>query len=209
MIRVLLADDHDIVRAGLRRLVENEADIEVVGEVADASEVLPSIQRTKPHVLVLDISMPGPGVLNVLDSIKEAAPACRTIVLSMHPEEEYATRVIGAGAAGYLTKDSTTSHLVEAVRRAGAGGIYVTSAVGELLAGEVANRTTSPLADQLSERERQVLTLLGRGYSTKRIAATLSISPKTVSTFRSRLLSKLGLSSTAELIRYAINQERQ
>lgn len=204
MIRVFLADDHDVVREGLRRLLQDEVDVEIVGEASNASELLSRLADAAPDILVLDVSMPGPGIDDLLHQLQMLWPRGRTIVLSMHAEEEYAARVIKAGAAAYLTKGESAQHLVPAIRRAYGGGSYVTKSVGQLLADELAHPQPQDPLVLLSERERQVLKLLGAGHSSKRIAASLGISPKTISTYRARLLEKLQADSTAELIRFAI-----
>jgi DNA-binding NarL/FixJ family response regulator len=203
MIRLIIADDHQIVREGLRRLVAEQPDIQVVAEASTGDELLDFVQRTSPDVVLLDISMPGPSVLEILDALSRHLPPVRAVVLSMHPEEQYAVRLMRAGAAGYLTKDRSPDHLVAAVRKAAIGGRYITPSLAEHLAAALDEKPRLP-HEQLSERELQVLRLLASGSSVKRIAATLTLSPKTVSTYRARMLEKLKLRSTADLIRYAL-----
>ncbi|MBI4419646.1 MAG: response regulator transcription factor [Gemmatimonadetes bacterium] len=207
MIRVILADDHSLVRAGLRELLAVDPAIEVVGEAADGTELLQRIQAINAHVLLLDIGMPGPGVVELLRRAVAIRPHLRVLVVSMYPESEMAVRAIEAGAAGYLTKSQSPETLVAAVRHVHDGGRYVSTELGERLAAELQARRTPGSARGLSPREHQILTWLGRGKSLKEIAATLSVSPKTVSTYRSRLLRKLRLKTNADLIRYVIDHD--
>jgi DNA-binding NarL/FixJ family response regulator len=203
MITVLIADDHHIVRDGLRRLLTASGDIAVVGEVANGDDVLPALRRAPAQVVLLDISMPGIGFLELLRLIGEQHPKTRVLVLSAHAEEDYAARALRAGAAGYVAKEKSPAELVAAVRKAHAGGRYVSATLAERLAADLM-AGERPAHDTLSDREYQVLQLLGAGKSVKEIAAGLTLSPKTVSTYRTRLLEKLQLKTTADLIRYAV-----
>ncbi|MGH7506946.1 MAG: response regulator [Longimicrobiales bacterium] len=204
MIRLLIADDHQLVREGLRRLVAEQPDIQVVGEASTGDQVLLAIESSNVDVLLLDVSMPGPPAITILETLRQRIPPVYTVVLSMHPEEQYAVRLLRAGAAAYLTKDGSPEHLVAAVRKAAQGGRYITPSLAEHLAAALDRPHTLP-HEQLSERELQVLRMLASGRSVKRIAASLGLSPKTVSTYRSRMLEKLQLRSTADLIRYALS----
>lgn len=204
MIRTLLADDHRIVREGLRRLLNDAPDIEVVAEVGSGYEALALAAEVRPDVMVLDVSMPGPGLLEVIRGGLAAHGRCRVLILSAHPESEYAVRAIRAGAAGYLVKDRSPEELVAAVRQVASGRRYLTPEVADLLADETARPAPEAPEEVLSERERQVLGLLAAGRANKEIAAELGVSPKTVSTYRARLLEKLHLDSTADLIRFAL-----
>ena len=204
MIRVLIADDHQIVREGLRRLVAEQPDMHVVAEASSGDELLHHVQVMQVDVVVLDISMPGPSPTEILAVLGGRDPRVETVVLSMHPEEQYAVRLMRAGAAAYLTKDRSPEHLVAAVRKASSGGRYITPSLAEHLAAAFDRPATLP-HEQLSERELQVLRLLASGKSVKRIAASLELSPKTVSTYRARMLEKLELRTTADLIRYALS----
>ena len=204
MIRTLLADDHRIVREGLRRLLNDAPDIEVVAEVGSGYEALALAGEVRPDVMLLDVSMPGPGLLEVIRGALGVHPRCRVLILSAHPESEYAVRAIRAGAAGYLVKDRSPEELVAAVRQVASGRRYLTPEVADLLADETARPAPAAPEEALSDRERQVLGLLAAGKANKEIAAALGVSPKTVSTYRARLLEKLRLASTADLIRFAL-----
>jgi len=203
MIRVALADDHRIVREGLRRLLAAAADVNVVGEVGSGDELLAFLSREPADVLVLDVSMPRTSFTSLLGALREAHPRLRIVVLSAHAETEYAVRALREGAAGYLTKERSSEELVEAVRRVARGARYVTPSVAELLAEDVAGEREDD-AGVLSDRELEVLRLIGAGRSVKEIAAQLRLSPKTVSTYRTRMLEKLSLKTTADLIRFAL-----
>lgn len=204
MIRLVIADDHPIVREGLHRIVAEHPDMTVVGEAADADHLQELLREGTADVLLLDISMPGLPFLELMQRLRTTYPHVRILVVSAHPEDQYALRSFRAGAAGYLTKNHTPSELAEAIRRVHQGTRYVTSTLAEALAFELDPEYDRPSHDRLSEREYQVLVSLGAGKSLKEIAAETSLSPKTVSTYRARILSKLGLTTTAELIRYAI-----
>jgi len=204
MIRILLADDHAVVREGLRRILEEHADLRVVAEAATGEETLGALGKHGADVLVLDISMPGPGAFSILKTLKGAYPRVRCIVLTMHPENQYAVRVLQAGAAGFVSKERSPELLVEAIRKAHSGGVYVTPSLAEALATQLAQGGERPAHAALSDRELEVLSRLGKGQSVKAIAADLSLSRKTVSTYHSRIRQKLRLRSNAELVRYTL-----
>jgi DNA-binding NarL/FixJ family response regulator len=206
MIRILVADDHAVVREGLHRIFDEHGDLQVVAEVATGEELLPAVAASPVDVVVLDISMPGPGVFELLRRLGEAHPAVRTVVLTIHPEDQYAVRALQAGAAGYLSKERSPELLVEAVRKAHSGGVFVSPTLAETLAAYVRDRGGRPLEPLLSDRELDVLVRLARGQSVKAIAADLLLSRKTVSTYHSRIRRKLHLQSDAELVRYALEQ---
>lgn len=203
MIRIIVADDHPIVREGLKRLVGHYPDMEVVAEAASGDEALVQARDVEASVILLDVSMPGPGILALIRQLLEVAPHLRILVLSVHPEEQYATRTLRAGAAGYLMKDNTPDRLAEAIRRVHRGGRFVSSTLAEKLALDLVRSDEDPLK-RLSNREFEVLTGLTNGLGTKQIAARLSVSPKTVSTYRARILEKLECRTTADLIRFGI-----
>ncbi|MFL5496144.1 MAG: response regulator [Gemmatimonadales bacterium] len=207
MIRLLLADDHAVVREGLRRLLEEKNDLSLVGEAGTVPEILEQLRKTPVDVLVLDIAMPGPGIVETLREIHAIQPRARALVLTAYPETEYAVRVLRAGAAGYLTKDRSLDQLVEAIRRVYRGGIYVSPSLGEVLAARLGGAELEPAHTALSDREFQVLKGLAQGEALKSIAARLSVSPKTVTTYRTRILQKLGLGTNADLVRYALEHE--
>lgn len=201
MIRVLLADDHSIVRAGLRRLLEDAGDMEVE-EAADGRQALKLAKDSPPDVTVMDISMPG---LEAIQRLREILPELPILVLTMHEEEQYVVRCLAAGARGYLTKRGAPEQLVNAIRRVLAGGRFLSDEVAETLAVRVARGQDemSPL-ENLSNRELQVLRALALGKTNREIADDYSLSVKTVDTYRFRLLKKLGLRNNAELSRFAI-----
>jgi DNA-binding NarL/FixJ family response regulator len=205
MIKVLLADDHRIVRAGLRRLVEESDDMEVIAEAADGSEAINKVHETRPDVAVVDISMPVKDGLEVIRQLQSFYPKLPIIILTMYEEEQYVVRAIEAGAMGYLTKRSAPEQLVKAIRRVYAGYRYLTDEVSELLALRVARGAGGKsLLDLLSMRELQVLRRLALGHTNREIAESYHISVKTVDTYRARLLNKLDLRNNAELSRFAI-----
>lgn len=204
MIRVVVADDHPIVREGLRRILDREDGIEVVAE-ADRGDALPALAREQhADVVVLDIGMPGPEFLELIPQILAARSEARILVLSGHPEEAYAVHALRAGAAGYLNKADATSRLVEAVRTVHGGRRYVSAALAEGLALQAARPESALPHLRLSRRELEVLRHLAVGLSQKQIAAQLRVDAKTISTYRSRILSKLRLRTNADLVRYAL-----
>ena len=208
MIKVLLADDHGIVRAGLRRIVEESGDMEVVAEAADGRETLRLVQEIRPDVAVIDISMPGLDGLEVVSQLHGHYPDLPILILTMHEEGQYVVRAIQAGAMGYLTKQSAPEQLVKAIRKVHAGSRYLTDEAAETLALRIARGSgeQSPL-DSLSMRELQVLRRLAMGHTNREIASAYNISIKTVDTYRSRLLKKLDLRNNAELSRFAIQNK--
>ena len=205
LIKILLADDHSIVRAGLRRIVEESGDMEVIAEAADGREAIQKVHKKVPDVAVIDISMPGLDGLEVVSQLRTYHPKLPILILTMHEEGQYVVRAIEAGAMGYITKQSAPEQLVKAIRKVHAGGRYLTDDAAEALALSVARRMhgRSPL-DSLSMRELQVLRRLALGHTNREIAKAYSISIKTVDTYRFRLLKKLNLRNNAELSRFAI-----
>ena len=205
MIRVLLADDHGIVRDGLRRIVEESGDMEVVAEAPDGREALRMVAHNRPDVAVVDISMPGIDGLEVVQRLKDSHPGLPVLILTMHEEAQYIVRAIEAGAMGYLTKQSAPEQLVTAIRKVHQGQRYMTDEATEALALRIARgtREQTPL-DSLSMRELQVLRRLAMGHTNREIAQAYNLSIKTVDTYRARLLKKLELRNNAELIRFAI-----
>jgi two-component system, NarL family, invasion response regulator UvrY len=202
--RVLLADDHPVVREGVRRVLQGALEVEVVGEVDRSDDVVPAVRRLTPDVLVLDIGMPGPDFLTVLADLATAQPPIHTLILSAHPEEQFAVRAFRAGALGYLTKGYAPKDLIEAVRVVAQGRRYVTASLAERLAMGLSGGDELLPHERLSDREFEVLRLLAAGRSLKEIAAQLAVNPKTVSTFRSRILKKLDVRTNADLVRYAM-----
>ncbi len=205
MIRVLLADDHSIVRAGLARIIEESGDIQVVAEASDGREAIKKTGETSPDVVVVDISMPGLDGLEVITQLQASNPKLPVLVLTMHEEEQYVIRVFSAGAMGYITKRSAPEQLVAAIRKVHSGSRYLTDSAAELLALHVAKGAPGrSLLDSLSNREIQVLRRLAMGQTTREIAESYNISTKTVDTYRFRLLKKLNLRNNTELSRFAI-----
>ena len=205
MIRVLLADDHIIVRGGLRRILEEAGDLEVVAEAADGREAIEKVHQTKPDVAVVDISMPELDGLEVISQLRHYYPKLPILILTMHEEEQYVVRAIATGANGYITKRSAPEQLVKAVRKVYAGGRYLSDTAAESLAQHVAvgGQHRSPL-DTLSNREIQVLRHLALGRTVKEIAQAYHLSPNTVHTYRLRVLKKLNLRNNSELSLFAI-----
>ncbi len=205
MIKVLLADDHSIVRAGLRRIVEESGDMEVIAEAADGREAIQQAHEQLPDVAVIDISMPGLDGLEVITQLRNYYPKLPILILTMHEEGQYVVRAVEAGAMGYITKQSAPEQLVKAIRKVHAGSRYLTDEAAEALALRVAKGTQgqSPL-DTLSMRELQVLRRLALGHTNREIARAYHISIKTVDTYRARILKKLNLRNNAELSRFAI-----
>ncbi|HMK55536.1 MAG TPA: response regulator transcription factor [Dissulfurispiraceae bacterium] len=204
MIRVLIADDHNIVRKGMKQILSRVSDIEVVAEAATGQEALEKIWANNYDVVILDISLPGRNGLEILKQIKSQRPKLPVLILSMFPEEQYAVRVFRAGASGYLTKESSKSELVEAIRRISDGKKYVTPSLAEKLAAEFEPAADRPLHEKLSDREYHILCLIAKGKSSYEIAEELSLSIKTVSSHRSRILEKMLMKSNSELTHYAV-----
>ena len=204
MIRVLLADDHAIVRNGLKEILEATGDIVVAAEATHGYEALARARDCEADVAVVDLSMPGRSGVELIKLIKAERPRLRLLVLSMHSEEQYAVRAVKAGAAGYLTKESAADELVAAIRRIAGGGAYISPETAERLVLASNTGAEGPPHTQLSNREYEVFRALVAGKSVSDIAGTLSLSVKTISTHKSRILEKMGMSSQAELVRYAL-----
>ena len=204
MIRLLIADDHPVVREGLKRIVAECPDMRWVGEATDALETLAKSKTADVDVLLLDISMPGPGFLDTMRRLRKERPDLAVLVLSVHSEDQYAVRALRAGAAGYLTKDHSPGELADAIRRVYRGDRYVTPSVAEKLVDGLGSKADRPAHEALSDREYEILCMLGAGKSVKAIGRQLALSPKTVSTYRGRTLEKMKLKTSAELIRYAL-----
>ncbi len=204
MIRVLIADDHALVRRGLHQVLDALGDVTVVGEVVTAFDVIPAVVATRPDVLLLDIAMPGGNFLDLLDHLRRHAPKLRTLIVSAHAEALYARRAIRAGAAGYINKSHAEEELVTALRVVARGGRYVSAALAQELAAELASGRGATPHDALTNREHEVMLLLAAGHSVTQVAEQLGLSVKTVSTHRTRLLAKMELTTNAELVRYAL-----
>jgi two-component system, NarL family, invasion response regulator UvrY len=203
MIKVLVADDHPVVLRGVRYILGDTSDMTVVGEVTNAQELLEAARTIACDALVTDLSMPGSNGLELLRDVKRERPDLPIIVLSMHSEDEFAIRALKAGASAFVTKGSAAENLIEAIRAATAGRKYITSALAERLVDQLAEHPTQP-HDRLSKREFQVLRLIASGRTVSEIADELSLSVKTVSTYRARILEKMKLRTNAELTAYAL-----
>jgi two-component system invasion response regulator UvrY len=203
MIKVLIADDHPIVRAGLKQVIERSPDMRVAGEALDGREVLEKVSREEWDILILDFSMPGKSGLDVIKELRRERPGLPILVLSMHPEAELAPRLLKAGVSGYLMKESATTELVNAIRKIHGGGRYVSPALGEKLAGDLAFENGRQGHERLSDREYQVLLCIAAGMTAQEIALELSLSVKTVRTYRDRVMEKLSLRNDVEISRYA------
>jgi DNA-binding NarL/FixJ family response regulator len=203
-IAVVIADDHPVVRRGLRQILEDTTDIVVVGEAGSAPEAVDHARRGGWDVMLLDLTMPGGSGLDVLEAVRRERPDRPVLVLSIHPEDQFGVRVLKGGAAGYMTKESAPEELVRAIRKVHGGGRYVTPRVAEKLALDVQSGSGGLPHELLSNREYEVLCLLAKARSVKEIGKELKLSEKTVSTYRARLLGKLQMRTTADLIRYAI-----
>ena len=204
MIRVVIADDHQILREGLRQLLQAAGDLAVVGEAADGHAVLQQVRALDFDVLLLDMSMPGKSGVELIRQVKAEKPRLRILVLSMHEEHQYAVRAIRSGASGYLTKESATAQLVAAIRKVAGGGAFISAEVAERLAQDAMPHAEGPRHVALSDREYQVFRLLVSGRSVSEIAADLHLSAKTVSTHKARLMEKLDIDNNADLVHYAV-----
>lgn len=209
MIRVFIADDHAIVRKGLRQIIEETAELELAGEAVNGEEVLKCMGKIDFDVLLLDLSMPGRSGLDVIQTIRDLKPQLPILVLSAFPEEQYAVRLLKSGIAGYMNKETAPENLVVAIRKVVSGGKYISPELAERLATDLSSPSDKLPHELLSDREYRVLCMIGAGKSVSQIAQELLISVKTVSTYRTRILEKMGLHTTSELIRYAIENKTQ
>ncbi|HXL07285.1 MAG TPA: response regulator transcription factor [Gemmatimonadales bacterium] len=202
-IRILIADDHPIVRQGLRRIVEADAGMVISGEAGDVAALLGALQSTATDLVLLDVSMPGGLFLETLRELRNRHPSIRVLALSVHPEDEWAVRALRAGASGYLTKDHSPDQLLEAIRRVYRGGKYVSPTLAERLASQLDGGGQRAPHELLSDREFEVMRRLGSGLTVSQIAGELALSTKTVSTYRTRILEKMAVATNADLVRYA------
>lgn len=207
MIRLFIADDHQIVREGLKSVVSQCRDIQIAGEADDGESAIALAEESSADVMLLDVSMPGPGVLDVIKRLKDIRPKLKVLVLSVHPESHYARRVLMAGADGYLTKNHSSQALASAVRQVHAGRKYVTPSLAQELALDLAHGREGQPHESLSNREYEVFLRLGAGKAADQIAEELKLSAKTVRTYRSRILEKTNLRSTAEIIFYVVSHQ--
>jgi len=202
-IRIFIADDHPIVRQGLRRIVEEDAGMVISGEAAAAAALLAGLETAATDLVLLDVSMPGGLFIETLKELRTRHPTIRVLALSVHPEDEWAVRALRAGASGYLTKDHSPDQLLEAIRRVYRGGKYVSPTLAEQLAKQLDVGGQRPPHELLSDREFEVMRRLGSGLTVSQIAGELALSAKTVSTYRTRILEKMAVATNADLVRYA------
>ena len=206
-MRILIADDHAVVRHGLKQILADDFKKAEFGEARNGTEALARIWKEKFDIVILDVTMPGRGGLDVLKEIKTARPKLPVLVLSMHPEDQFAVRVLKAGAAGYMTKESAPEELVGAVKKILAGGRHISQSLGEIMAAHLTLNTNRPPHELLSNREFQVMRQIASGKTVSEIARELSLSVRTVSTYRTRILEKTGMKSNAELTHYAFQNQ--
>jgi len=207
MIKVMIVDDHLIVREGLKQIITEASDITVVDEASNGTEAIEKVRQVACDVLLLDISMPGRSGLEILKDLKNEASALSVLILTMHPEEQYAVRVLKAGASGYLTKESAPDELIEAIRKVSSGGKYISSTLAEKLAYDLAIDTGRPPHETLSDREFEVMCMIASGKTVTEIADEMTLSVKTISTYRSRILDKMRMKTNAELTYYSIKNQ--
>jgi two-component system invasion response regulator UvrY len=207
MIKVLIVDDHSIVREGLKQILSETSDIKVTDEAGNGQEALEKVWKNRYDVVLLDISMPGRSGLDILKQIRSDKPALHVLILSVSPEEQYAIRALKAGASGYLTKESTPNELITAVRKVSEGKKYVSASLAERLASHLEVKAGGSLHESLSDREYEVMCMIASGKPVKEIAEDLLLSVKTISTYRARIMEKMGMKNNAQLTHYAINSK--
>jgi len=203
MVNVFIADDHAVVRQGLKQIISEVSDMQVLGESDNGFEVIDQVKANNYDMVILDITMPGPNILDLVKQIHQISPQMPILVLSIHPEEQYAVRVLRSGASGYLTKESAPEELVNAIRKVAKGGKYVSAALAEKLLFTLGTDQEKLPHDNLSDREYQSLCMIAAGKTVKAIAQDLNLSEKTISTYRSRVLQKMGMKNNAEITHYA------
>lgn len=204
MIKIFIADDHILIREGLKKILSLEKDIQIVDETDNSDDILPRVLKSKPDVVLLDISFPGRNGLEILKELSETIPNIKALILSMHPEEKFAVRAIKLGASGYITKDAASDELIKAIRKAAAGGKYISQSLAEALIDEINSPADKTPHELLSNREFEVLRLIASGKSQSEISQKLSLSISSVNTYRARVLKKLNLHTNADLIYFAI-----
>ena len=204
MINILIADDHPFIRQGLKKVLETSKDMLVLDEAANGSEVLDKLRRHKFDVIILDISMPGESGLELIKTLKKEFPRLRVLVLSAHPEEQYALRALKAGASGYLTKEAATAELIGAIHKISSGGKYISASMAESLAFAIESDSEKLPHEKLSNREYEVMLMIASAKSVREIAEELSLSEKTIGTYRSRILEKMDMKNSSEITYYAM-----
>jgi DNA-binding NarL/FixJ family response regulator len=206
MINIIIADDHPVVRHGIKQILAEESDMQLLAEAANGRELLEKVRSLPCDVVLLDISMPGRGGLDVLSELRRDRPRVPILVLSVHSEDQFGQRVLKSGAAGFMNKESAPEELVKAIRKVYSGGKYVSSSLAEKLASDLAADSERPPHEDLSDREYQVLCMIASGKTVSEIARELSLSTKTISTYRARILEKMGMKTNAQLTYYAIRK---
>jgi two-component system invasion response regulator UvrY len=207
VIRIAIADDHELIREGIKKIIRSSRDIRLVGEAANISETIQLVAQHAPDIVILDLSLPGHEGLEGLAQVRQRFPDIPVLILSMYPEERYAIRALKTGASGYITKAMAAEELVKAIRKVMSGGTYVSPRLAELLAWDVREPLRVSPHEALTDRELQVVSLIGSGLQVKQIAAQLAISISSVNTYRARVFKKMGLTSNAALIRYAVEHD--
>jgi DNA-binding NarL/FixJ family response regulator len=207
MIRIFITDDHSLIREGFKKIINDEKDISIIGEAGNAKDTMSFVLSKNIDILILDLNLPDKNGLDLLKELKSLKPELKILILSMHPEDRFAMRVLRAGAAGYITKESVGEELVSAIRKVYNGGKYVSESLAEMLAIEIQGGGDKPIHEILSDREFQVLQMIASGKTLAEISEALSLAVTTISTYRARVLEKLNLHSNAELIHYAITNK--
>lgn len=203
-MKIIIVDDHELIREGLKKVTARESDIEVVGEASNSDKLFELLEKQEVDIVILDISMPGRSGIDIISDIKIKAPNTKILMHTMHPEDRFAVQALKAGASGYITKNNASKSLVEALRKICDGRKYISSSLAEQLAMELEMNYEKPLHESLSTREFEVLRLIAQGKSVRNIAEILSISANTVSSYKSRIMEKMRMKTNAELIRYTI-----
>lgn len=206
MIKILIADDHPLIRNGLKQIISRENDIEVVHEASNAEEVFDLLKKNNIDVIILDISMPGMSGFEVLDKIKQILPKLPVLMLSALSEELYASKTIKAGASGFINKESAPEELVKAIRKVNSGGLYVSDYLAEKLANDFKYNISKPPEEYLSTREFQIMRMIGSGKAVSEIAEELCLNVRTISTYRARILTKMNLKNNSEITNYCIKE---
>lgn len=207
MIKVFVADDHTLIREGIKNLIENEPDLKLVGEASNPYEIVEKCQHANPDIILLDLSMPGKSGLDVLKDIKNVSPDIKVLIMTMMPEEQFAKRTLKAGASGYITKDSSPEDILAAIRKVASGRKYVSTTLAEKLAESLDANSDKLPYDLLSDREFQIFKMIASGKKQTDIANDLSLSTSTVNTYRKRIFDKFNFKSSADLIHFAIQNK--
>lgn len=206
-MKIIIVDDHELIREGLKKVAAKESDIEVMGEASNSDELFQLLDQHEVDIVLLDISLPGRSGIDIIADIKIKAPNTKILILTMHPEDRFAIQALKAGASGYITKNNASKSLVAALRKIFEGRKYISSSLAEQLAAELEMNYEKPLHESLSTREFEVMRLIVEGKAVKDIASMLSISANTVASYRARILEKMKMKTNAEIIRYAIEQK--